>query len=647
MTPEEKERIDRITQVVHYLSKGKMPDPIPCEQDPDDEIRQLCEKVNTLSQHFIEVKEFIVPLSCGKLDGALPKRNFLASPFKQLQSALNHLTWQTQQIAKGDFSQRVDFMGDFSMAFNSMTDSLKEARSQLMSEIARFKELAEIKEKYLNVMAHDIRTPIGAVIGFSEILLEEELGEKARKYVEIIRRNSDSLLGLINNILDMAKLEKRRMDIESVPFSIRILTEDIENIIQSKLAQGVGFIRETDSEIPEYLSGDPYRLQQVLTNLVGNAAKFTQQGSITLSVKISAQNADEFALRFSVRDTGMGIAQDKLETIFMPFSQADAGIASRFGGTGLGLTISRELVSLMGSELRVESRLGEGTEFSFTLSLRRCEKKEDIRNMEDITPCSKRCNILVVDDNPDTLKIIESALKKHGVRFTLCQDSRKAFDLLVDAYRQKDPFTLAWLDIDMPGLSGVDLAKKIRADHNLNRLRLVACTSHIEEAGNPDSPSHFSFVASKPITPQALKRILEEAGAGYPVEDSSSNLNGLKLLIVDDNPLNRFLVINVMKKLNIEVIEAENGLDAVNKISENKFDAVLMDRMMPVMDGAEAIRRIREIYDPKTLPILAFTASDSQEDKNVLMSAGANGIVFKPIVYENIVENLCRNIFVK
>ncbi|HAO22534.1 MAG TPA: hypothetical protein DCQ37_19975 [Desulfobacteraceae bacterium] len=432
-----------------------------------------------------------------------------------------------------------------------------------------------------------------------------------------------------------------------MPFSIRILTEDIENIIQSKLAEGVGFIRETDSEIPEYLSGDPYRLQQVLTNLVGNAAKFTQQGSITLSVKISAQNADEFALRFSVRDTGMGIAQDKLETIFMPFSQADAGIASRFGGTGLGLTISRELVSLMGGELRVESRLGEGTEFSFTLTLCRCEKKEEIQNMEDITPCSKRCNILVVDDNPDTLKIIESALKKHGVRFTLCQDSRKAFDLLVDAYRQKDPFTLAWLDIDMPGLSGVDLAKKIRADHNLNRLRLVACTSHIEEAGNPDSPSHFSFVASKPITPQALKRILEEAGAGYPVEDSSSNLNGLKLLIVDDNPLNRFLVINVMKKLNIEVIEAENGLDAVNKISENKFDAVLMDRMMPVMDGAEAIRRIREIYDPKTLPILAFTASDSQEDKNVLMSAGANGIVFKPIVYENIVENLCRNIFVK
>ncbi len=644
MDHQETKRIDRITRAVHYLLKGKTPEPIVCENDPDDEIRQLAAKINELNRDFKEIKEFIVPLAQGNLDIGLPaRRNILASPFKQLHAALSHLTWQTQQIARGDFNQRVDFMGEFSQSFNSMTESLKEARSQLLSEIEKFRQLAEIKEHYLNVMAHDIRTPVGAVLGFADILLEKNLGDEERRHVRVIRRNCETLLALINNILDMAKLEKRKMEIVSAPVSIRTLSEDVGAMIQSGLNRNVRFILDADEQIPAELTGDPFRLQQVLINLVGNAAKFTKQGSITLKIKMKEQNTERMILNFSVRDTGIGIARDHLAKIFTPFSQADGSIASRFGGTGLGLAISSELVSLMGGKLEVKSRPHAGTTFYFSLPFRIPDKTE-AEPRKDEKLLRGRCRILVVDDNPHALKIIANVLEKRKVRFTLCQDSTLAYNLIAESYRDKDPFTLAWLDIDMPEINGIELAAKIRENRQFDRLRLIACSSYIEKFSDSDSPSHFSFVATKPVSSRALQRILDEAVSGWPMRSDSNtcDLSGIRLLVVDDNPLNRFIVVNILEKLNMEITEAENGLDGVNKISEKVFDAVLMDKMMPVMNGIEAIRRIREIYDRNALPILMFTAGDDDNDEADFLSAGANGAVSKPIEYENIIAGLCK-----
>ncbi len=652
MNKEEIYRIDRITEAVHYLLKGKVPELIECKDDHYDEIRQLSEKVNDLTQNFREIRDFIIPLSEGRLDIQLPKRNFLASPFKQLQSSLSHLTWQAQQIAKGNFNQRVDFMGDFSQAFNSMVDSLKEARSQLLSEIDRFKQLADLKDHYLHVMAHDIRTPIGAVIGFADILLEGNLNDKEKKYVHIIRRNCDSLLALINNILDMAKLEKHKMEIEAIPFSVRTLSEDIEVMIQPKLNKNVRLILNIDENISERIMGDPHRLQQILVNLIGNAAKFTTEGNITFRIQEAGSMGqertsqeptanNEIRLTFSVEDTGIGIAQDKLANIFIPFVQAESSISSRFGGTGLGLAIAHELVSLMGGVLQVSSQMGKGTIFYFSLPFKIADEISK-NDAGDEKLYLKRCNILVVDDNANALEIISYTLKKQNVRFTLCQDSTRAFDLLIKAYQEKRPFTLAWLDIDMPELNGIDLAAKIREEKQLNSLRLIACTSHIEKISDSGSPSYFSFIASKPVSSQALQRILQEASSGYSSENSVCELAGLRLLVVDDNPLNRFIVRNTMQKLQIDVTEAENGLDGVNKLSEKAFDLVIMDKMMPVMDGIEAIRLIRKAHDMNQLPILAFTADDSPEDTDIMLAAGANGILTKPIEYEKMVESLCQ-----
>jgi len=639
MNPQEIQRIDRITELVHHLLKGRTPDPIPCENDPGDEIRQLSEKVNQLNQDLGEIKDFIIPLSQGRLETHLPRRNILASPFKQLQSSLNHLTWQTQQIAKGDFHQKVDFMGDFSQAFNIMVSSLREARIQLMAEIDQYKQLAELKNNYLSVMAHDIRTPIGAVIGFADILLERDLGDEERKYIRIIRRNCDSLLALINDILDMAKLEKRKMEIASLPFSVRTLGEDIATMIQPKLNPQVDFVFDADNQIPEMLMGDPHRLQQILLNLVGNAVKFTENGTIMLRIKVLTRNGNHAKLHFSVEDTGIGIAEDRLTRIFNPFAQADGGIASRFGGTGLGLSIARDLTELMGGQLQVESQTGKGTTFHFSLPFDLPEDTELKQHPDDKTVFSK-CKILVVDDDPDTLEIATNILGNQKVRFDLCQDSTDAYPMLLRAHREKDPFTLAWLDIKMPKLNGFELAAKIRADDRLDRLCLVACSSHMEKIGHSGLPSYFSFVATKPVSEKALQRILSEASSWYAATEVC-DLSGTKVLVADDNPLNRFILRNILEKMDIEIAEAENGAEAVEKVFGGQFDVVLMDKMMPVMDGPEAVRRIRETYDKKALPILFFTADDAWGQEE-LMATGANGIISKPVDHEDVVDKLCQ-----
>jgi two-component system, sensor histidine kinase and response regulator len=634
----ERDRIDRITEVVHYLLKGRIPDPIPVADDPDDEIRQLSEKVNQLRTQLGEVKESIVPLSQGRLDVDLPRGNFLASPFKQLQSSLSHLTWQTRQIAQGDFNQRVDFMGDFSRSFNAMVEALAESRNQLLAEGERYRKLADLRNHYLNVMAHDIRTPVGAILGFADILLEGNVGPKEKKHLRIIKRNCDTILGLINNILDMAKLENRRMEIDAIPFSLSQLCGDLAEMIQSKLADGVQFELDIDETLPDRLVGDPRRLEQVLLNLVGNAAKFTEAGRITLQARPAPEpEGGPVAVDFAVIDTGPGIPEDRIEEIFTPFVQAGTD-RSRRGGTGLGLAIAAELVSLMGGDLRVDSEVGRGSAFSFVLPFSVGEETE----ADDRSPCRGHCHILVVDDDPYSLKIIDRLLTGQRVRFQLCQDSRKAIERLRSAQASRDPFTLAWLDIDMPELNGFELARQIRSDPRLNRLRLIACTSHIDKVGDADAPDYFSFVATKPITPPALRRILAEASVSDMPPEADCDLTGCHALVVDDNPVNRFILKTMLEKLGMVQTEAENGRHGIDCLDCAAFDIVIMDKNMPEMDGVTAIREIRRDPNRHHLPVLAFTADDADEDRESLLAAGADDILTKPVSHDNLRRVLCR-----
>lgn len=635
MNPSEINRMDRITESVYYLLKGQVPDKIDCENDTNDEIKQLSQMMNDLIGQFGEIKQSIVPLAKGNLDVRMPKDNFLASPFKQLQSGLNHLTWQTQQIAKGDFNQRVDFMGDFSQAFNTMTNALKESQDQLIYEIEKFKQLAELKNNYLNIMAHDIRTPIGAILGFSDILLENKHSDQTREYIETIKRNCMYLLNLINNILDMAKLEKQKMELETVSFSLKTLGTDIGKLIASKLSENTQYVFAWDSALPEVLMGDPNRLRQVLINLLGNAAKFTETGAISFIVKKRMVEDHTYTIRFCVKDSGVGIANENLSKLFQPFSQENSGIASKYGGTGLGLAISKEIVELMGGTIHVKSTLGQGTEFYFDIQLTESDAPHENQTMSQ-----QQAHILVVDDNPNVLKIISHQLEKRNISFSVCNDSTKAMRILNINIQNNTPFTLVILDIDMPKLNGFELAEVIRHNPQLKNIRLVACTNHTRALTQNKNPNLFSMIVSKPLSDQSIQKIIDEANFSIIEEKDYCSLIDKKILIVDDNAVNRFIVKKLLEKQEMVIDEAENGRISVQKVNENQYDFVLMDHLMPEMDGIQSIEEIRKNPAHNHLRILAYTANS--EDVDLFLEKGANGIVNKPVDNEHLINALCQ-----
>jgi len=639
LNKEEKNRVDRITESVYYLLKGQIPNYISCDDDPHDEIKQLSEMVNKLIKQFQEIQQTLKPLSSGNLDIEIPKDNILASPFKQLHASLSHLTWQTRQIAMGDYNQKVDFMGDFSQAFNTMTNSLKESQEHLNFEIEKFKQLAELKNNYLNIMAHDIRTPIGAIIGFSDILLESDLPEHAIHYVDTIKRNSDYLLNLINNILDLAKLEKKKMELEWIPFSLETIGSDIGKLIGPKLSPQTQFVFTYDQTIPKNVLGDPNKLRQVLINLVGNSAKFTQEGSITLDIKNNGKkdnDKDQLSLHISIKDTGIGIAEENLAHLFLPFAQENKSIASKYGGTGLGLSISKEIVELMGGHLHVKSKQGQGTEFYFDILV-----KYHHEQTQKVTSQSKHCHILVVDNDPEILEIVAHHLEKKKVFFSVCDDSTKVCEILNQNINNQTPYTLAMLDIEMPKLSGIELAKKIKSNPLLKLIRLVAFTSHTEELTQTIDPSLFSFVAKKPITDAILEKIIKEANYSFENEKDFCSLLNKKILIVDDNAINRFVVKRLLEKQHMIVDEAENGKISIQKVDQNKYDFVLMDHLMPEMDGIESIETIRKNPLHHHLNIIAYTANDDPQNIEEFLKTGANSVVKKPVNSEDLIQKLC------
>lgn len=634
MNQNEINRIDRITESVYYLLKGQVPQKIDCKNDTNDEIKQLSQMMNGLIGQFGEIKQSIVPIAKGNLNVQMPKNNFLASPFKQLHSSLSHLTWQTKQIANGDFNQRVDFMGDFSKAFNTMTNALKESQDQLLFEIEKFKQLAELKNNYLNIMAHDIRTPIGAVLGFADILLENEQPDQTRDYLETIHRNCSYLLNLINNILDMAKLEKHKMTLESISFSLKTLGTDIGKLIAPKLSENTTYVFEWDDDLPDNMMGDPNRLRQVIINLLGNAGKFTETGSISFMIKKISFSDNTYTIRFSVKDSGVGIAKENLSKLFEPFSQENSGIASKYGGTGLGLAISKEIVELMGGTIYVESTLGQGTTFYFDIRLKASEtiiEKQTLFN---------DAHILVVDDNPHELEIISHKLEKVLIRFSVCNDSTQALSILKKSIKNNTPFTLALLDLEMPELNGFELAKEIRKHPVLKNMRLVAFTNNTRSLTQNDTPNLFSMVVSKPVSDQTLKRIINEANYSFDEEKDFCSLINKKILIVDDNSVNRFIVKKLLEKQDMIIDEAENGRISIQKVNEHPYDFVLMDHYMPEMNGVQSIEEIRKNPDLNKLKILAYTANT--DDVDLFLQKGANGIVSKPVDNESLIKELCR-----